>query len=146
MRYSVTFLLAAASAVPAWAQTITGASPSAAERSARVVVKGSGFGFVRGDAELLIDGVTAVVTRWSDTKIRAHVAHATPLGPAEVRSHGADGAVSRDGRTLYLTISGSNYFEDPYSYLYAIDMTEGGRCPDDFDGDGTVNTLDVLAS
>jgi hypothetical protein len=56
-----------------------------------------------------------------------------------------EGALSPDGRVLYITLAGNNSIDDPSSYLYAIDVSAGGPCAADFDGSGGVNTLDVLA-
>lgn len=74
-----------ACAAGATAQSITGVSASAVELSDRFVVTGVGFGSIQGQGQLLVGGVPAHVTSWSDGKIRAHVAAATPPGPAGVQ-------------------------------------------------------------
>ncbi|CAG0997205.1 Desiccation/radiation resistance protein [Phycisphaerales bacterium] len=66
------------------AQTISSLSAASAARSERLIVSGTGFGATQGQSQLLIGGVPAVVTYWSDTKIRAHIAESTPLGAGPV--------------------------------------------------------------
>jgi len=52
--------------------------------------------------------------------------------------------ITPDGRTAYMSTSAlGGDDDDPHAYLYAIDLTDG--CPADFNGDGAVDTQDVLA-
>ena len=73
-----------------WAQTapaprITSLSVTSAPRSGRLIIQGSGWGAVRGQARVEIGGVTAPVTRWSDTSVTAYVPERTSLGTVMVQ-------------------------------------------------------------
>jgi hypothetical protein len=77
--------LIASLAHPAAAQTISTITPTDAPRSERLVITGAGFGAAQGDSKVLIGGIPAIVTSWSNDRIRCHIAESTPLGPAEVQ-------------------------------------------------------------
>lgn len=67
------------------AHSITGLSTPTIARSDRLVIVGSGFGDAQGNSHVLISGVAAHVTNWTDLRIRAHVAEGTPLGAGDVQ-------------------------------------------------------------
>jgi hypothetical protein len=68
-------------ATPAAAQSVLSVTPSEAPRSDRVVIVGTGFGEAQEGSQVLIGGVPAIITYWSDQRVRAHVAEPSPLGP-----------------------------------------------------------------
>ncbi|MGE0480624.1 MAG: PQQ-binding-like beta-propeller repeat protein [Phycisphaerae bacterium] len=78
-------LVAAVLATTASAQFISGLSDSRLARSDRLVVTGGGFGAAQGGSQLRVGGVPAVITYWSDQKIRAHVPETAPLGVTTVQ-------------------------------------------------------------
>ena len=77
------FLLVAAAA--AAQPTISRVSSSAAARSSRLLIQGSGFGSPQGAGHVEIGGVSAPLTRWSDTLIAAYVPEATTTGTVNVQ-------------------------------------------------------------
>lgn len=67
---------------------ITALSTTSPPRSGLLRITGTNFGGfdgVRRDGRVLINGVSAPVTRWTDTLISAYVPEATPLGATTVR-------------------------------------------------------------
>ena len=73
-----------------WAQTapaplITSLSSTSLPRSGRLVIQGSGWGGVNGAGRVEIGGMTAPVTRWSETSITAYVPERTSLGTVMVQ-------------------------------------------------------------
>ena len=85
---SVVLLFAVATvAVPTPADAavlIGGISPSAVARSGRLIISGTGFGTIQGPGQVLVDGVPAPVTHWSDSAITAYILGSTPLGSASL--------------------------------------------------------------
>ncbi|HZW08749.1 MAG TPA: PQQ-binding-like beta-propeller repeat protein [Phycisphaerales bacterium] len=173
MRLVLTLAIVSAAAGHAVGQTITQVLPGAAERSARVVVVGSEFGASQSGSSVTVDGIPAVVTWWSDSRIHAHVPHEAELGPAEVRvvrdqssepaelsvlpRAGADGrilwrlqvdhlyslsrpAVASDG-TIYATgVGGPLYAVTPSGEVKWVVQNAGGARPATVSSDGTVYT------
>jgi uncharacterized protein (TIGR03437 family) len=78
------FLLLVAAAAVAQ-PTISSVSSSAAARSSRLLIQGSGFGSSRGAGHVEIGGISAPLTRWSDTLIAAYVPEATTTGTVNVQ-------------------------------------------------------------
>ncbi|HET8948416.1 MAG TPA: PQQ-binding-like beta-propeller repeat protein [Candidatus Polarisedimenticolia bacterium] len=76
---ALAFVLGGAAWRPA-APAIGSLSATTLARSARLLIDGSGFGDVQGTGRVEIAGLTAFVTRWSDTHIAAYVPEAAPLG------------------------------------------------------------------
>ena len=69
--------------VPAGPGQIDALSAPALDRSERIVVTGAGFG--DGESgELLIDGIPAIVTKWSPSRIVGYVPEASSLGTVDV--------------------------------------------------------------
>ena len=139
-------------AVSAAAQpTITSISPATASRSGRVLLQGSGFGALQGSAHVTIGGLTAPVTRWSDTLVAAYVPEAVVIGAENVQAVDSNGAASnvvpvtvtsRTGQSGqvrwrfqadadYIPTrpavgpDGTVYASDSYGHLYAVDSTGG---------------------
>jgi len=79
-----TLLAAVLAAGPAEAQQITGLSATTLARSGRLLVYGTGFGAVQGQGQVLIDGLSAVATTWSDTEIHAYVPEEAALATVSV--------------------------------------------------------------
>ena len=67
------------------APTITSLSASTLPRSGRLLINGSGFGVSQGSSVLSIGGLTAPVTRWSDTLVVGYVPEAAVTGLADVQ-------------------------------------------------------------
>lgn len=67
---AVVLLVAAA---PARTQQINSLSESTLARSGRLLIRGTGFGNTPGSGQVLIDGLTAIATTWSNTEIHAYV-------------------------------------------------------------------------
>lgn len=65
--------------------TITSLSASTLPRSGRLLINGSGFGVSQGSSVLSIGGLTALVTRWSDTLVFGYVPEAAPIGIDDVQ-------------------------------------------------------------
>ena len=72
------FLLIAATALAQ--PSITSLSSSTAARNSRVLIQGSGFGSLQGTGHVEIGGISAQLTRWSDTLIAAYVPEAAVTG------------------------------------------------------------------
>src|SRR5690242_11996948 len=90
-----TTLLTLVVAVSAAAQpTITSISPATASRSSRVLIQGSGFGALQGSAQVTIAGITAPVTRWSDTVVAAYVPEAATIGGSNIQVFDSNGVAS----------------------------------------------------
>lgn len=64
------------------AQSVTSLSPADPARSSRLVIRGSGFGNSQG--AVTINGVSAHIARWTDSRISAYIAESTPLGAGSV--------------------------------------------------------------
>lgn len=57
-------------------------------RSGRLLINGTNFGNAQGTGDLLVDGLSAIATTWTDTEIHAYVPEAATLGfvPVQVAS------------------------------------------------------------
>src|SRR6185295_879202 len=81
------FLLLLTALIPARAQTaaplITSLSAASLARSGRLIIQGSNFGAGQG-GQVRLGGLSAPVTRWTDTMIVAYVPEATPPGTSMV--------------------------------------------------------------
>ncbi len=71
---------AAAAAVQVGAIT-----PDSAARSSLVNITGAGFGDAKGASSVVIGGVAAWTSNWTDTKVAAYVPETTPVGVASVQ-------------------------------------------------------------
>lgn len=60
-------------------------SSAKADRSARIVLLGSGFGAEWTDGRVLVDGLPAIITRWLPNEIHAYVPETASLGKVDVR-------------------------------------------------------------
>lgn len=130
--------------------TITQLSATKLPRSSRVIIQGSGFGATQGSGHVEIAGVSAPLTRWSDTLIAAYVPESAPTGTGNVQvftSAGSSNVVSlevtlRSGQAGHIrwrfqadgdyiqsrpTVgkNGTVYTQDLYGHLYAISPTGG---------------------
>lgn len=81
-------------ATPVFGQTpvIDSLSMTSADRSARLLVFGSGFGDDPDGGQVLIDGLAAITTQWFENEIHAYVPEAASLGTVEVQVVTEDGA------------------------------------------------------
>jgi hypothetical protein len=77
---------------PATVPVITGISATSVTRSGRLVVSGSAFGAVQGDGAVVVGGLRALVTRWSDDSVTAYVPESAPVGTASVQIVTGSGA------------------------------------------------------
>jgi IPT/TIG domain-containing protein/putative pyrroloquinoline-quinone-binding quinoprotein len=149
LRNAFIFLLVAASA--AAQPTITVLSPATASRSSRVLIQGFGFGSLQGNGHVTIAGVTAPLTRWSDTLISAYVPEGALSGTGSIQVFNSTGAASNlvpitvtarqalTGHTKWrfqvdgdyiqgrpaVASDGTVYTQDVYGHLYALDPTGG---------------------
>ncbi|HEY5176475.1 MAG TPA: PQQ-binding-like beta-propeller repeat protein [Terriglobales bacterium] len=143
------FLLIAASA--AAQPTITSISPTTASRSSRLLIQGTGFGAAQGSGHVTVAGITALLTRWSDTLIAAYVPESALIGGGNVQVFNSQGAGSN---LVQITVTsrpapvgqirwrfqadgdyipnrpavggdGTVYAQDVYGHLYAVDSTGG---------------------
>jgi len=91
--------------------SLGGLSASTLSPSGRLVLSGRGFGDAQGASEVLVNGTTAIVTRWGDAEIHAYVPELAVPGTAEVRVVAATGSTNAlpltivprvpDGRVLW---------------------------------------------
>ena len=131
----VSAILLVGAHLPAGAQTITSVSPAAVSRSGFVEVFGSNFTTTKG--KLLIDGTSAPVATWTDTRIAAYVPEAASLGSLSVTVVTAAGV--SNSAALAVTDRAPNgrvqwrfRMDAPYS------MVRPARAPD-----GTIYVVDV---
>lgn len=148
LRNTCLFLLVAAAAVAQ--PNITGLSSSTAARSSRVLIQGSGFGAAQGGGRVEISGISAPLTRWTDTLIAAYVPESAVTGTVNVQvftSGGSSNTVPlnvtlRPGQVGHIrwrfqvdadyilsrpavASDGSVYSIDAYGHLYAL-APDGG--------------------
>lgn len=148
LRNTCLFLLVAAAAVAQ--PNITGLSSSTAARSSRVLIQGSGFGAAQGGGRVEISGISAPLTRWTDTLIAAYVPESAVTGTVNVQvftSGGSSNTVplnvtlrpSQVGHIRWrfqvdadyilsrpaVASDGSVYSIDAYGHLYAL-APDGG--------------------
>jgi hypothetical protein len=71
--------------------TLTSVSGTTAARSSRVLIQGSGFGSVQGTGHVEIGGISAPLTRWSDTLIAAYVPENSPTATVNVQVFDSQG-------------------------------------------------------
>src|SRR5579864_3244354 len=83
------FLLVTATA--AAQPTISTLSNSTAARSSRLLIQGSGFGSLQGASRVEVGGISAPLTRWSDTLIAAYVPETAATGAANVQVFDSQG-------------------------------------------------------
>ena len=143
------FLLVAATAVAQ--PSITSLSGATAARSSRLLIQGSGFGSLQGAGRVEIGGISAPLTRWSDTLIAAYVPEAAATGTANVQVFDAQGFSSnlvpvtvtlrpaQNGRIRWrfqedfdyilsrpaVAPDGTVYSIDPTGHLYAVAANGG---------------------
>ena len=69
---------------------LAGLSATTLDRSGRLVLTGTGFGASQGSSQVLIDGITAIVTTWSSTEIHAYVPESASIAtvPVQVMASG----------------------------------------------------------
>lgn len=145
----ILFLLLLTALIPARAQTaapvITSLSAASLVRSGRLIIQGSNFGVGQSGGQVRIGGLSAPVTRWTDTMIVAYAPEATPLGtnmvsvttslgPSNERPLDVTLRPATDGHVKWRfqadapyiksrTVVGSDgtvYVNDIYSHLYAL--------------------------
>jgi len=83
------FLLVTATA--AAQPTISSLSNSTAARSSRILIQGAGFGSLLGASHVQVGGISAPLTRWSDTLIAAYVPETAATGAANVQVFDSQG-------------------------------------------------------
>jgi len=126
--------------------SITSLSGATAARSSRLLIQGSGFGSLQGTGRVEIAGVSAPLTRWSDTLIAAYIPEAAVTGITNVQVFDAQGfssnlapvtvtlRPSQNGRIRWrfqedfdyilsrpaVASDGTVYSIDPMGHLYAV--------------------------
>lgn len=144
------FLLLLLAASAAAQPNIAGLSSSTAARSSRVLIQGSGFGVSQGNGRVVVGGITAPLTRWTDTLIAAYVPETAAIGSANVQVFAAGGSSNtvplnvtlrsgQSGRVRWrfqadgdyipsraaIAADGTVYAQDVYGHLYAL-SSDGG--------------------
>lgn len=141
---SLTAVLALAVTAPVPARAATSAGPTISRvskaspaRSDRLVVTGSGFGAPVKSSHVLIAGVTAPFTAWTDVSVTAYVPEATPLGWATVQVATASGSSNTvTVQVMARPVIGRIAWRFEMDSMYAITRPATGP-------DGTVYTVDV---
>jgi hypothetical protein len=116
---------------------ISGLSDAALARSGRLLIFGSGFGAAQGSSQVLIDGLDAIATTWTDTEIHAYVPEAASLGGVPVQVVTTDGL--SNPMTLEVTLRQADervrwrFQTDRYTPLQFITVAP----------DGTIYTSDL---
>ncbi|MFQ5518158.1 MAG: IPT/TIG domain-containing protein, partial [Acidimicrobiia bacterium] len=64
---------------------INSLSSTTLDRSGRLIIAGSGFGASQGGSQVLIGGLDAIETQWTDTEIHTYVPEQTALGSVPVQ-------------------------------------------------------------
>lgn len=64
---------------------INSLSSTTLDRSGRLIIAGSGFGASQGSSQVLIGGLDAIETQWTDTEIHTYVPEQTALGSVPVQ-------------------------------------------------------------
>jgi outer membrane protein assembly factor BamB len=124
---------AATSAAP----TISKVSKSSATQSDRLVLTGTGFGVPAGSSQVLVAGIAAPFTRWTDTVIAAYVPEATPVGSATVQVVTAAGSSNTISiQVIARKSAGRIAWRFEMDAMYAITRPAIGP-------DGTVYVVDV---
>ena len=131
------FLLVTATA--AAQPTISSLSNSTAVRSSRLLIQGSSFGSPQGTGHVEIGGVSAPLTRWSDTLIAAYIPEAAATGATNVQVFDGQGSSSNLVPVTVTLRSGPNgrirwRFQADADYIPTRAAVAG---------DGTVYTIDV---
>ncbi|HEX4921314.1 MAG TPA: PQQ-binding-like beta-propeller repeat protein, partial [Candidatus Bathyarchaeia archaeon] len=90
LRYICFVVLAVATAIAQPA--ITGLSTVTSARSGRVLIQGTNFRATQGSGQVEIGGVSAPLTRWSDTLIAAYVPETASVGADNVQVFTAGGS------------------------------------------------------
>jgi len=137
LKHLCLFLLAAAAAVAQ--PTITTLSNTTGERSSRLLITGSGFGVIRGTGHVAISGITAPVTRWSDTMIAAYIPETAPVGTLNVQVFASQG-LSSNLMPLDVTMRGSQGDHIRWRFQADADYIQSRPA---VASDGTVYTIDV---
>ena len=113
---------------------ITDISPDIQTRSGRVKITGSGFG---NSGQILIDGLPAFATRWTDTLIIAYVPEAARVGAVPVQV--VTGGVGSNTLSLQVTLrqaAGRVKWRFQHDAMYALVRPATGP-------DGTIYVVDV---
>lgn len=111
MRTGLAPLLSLAAAlsggVRVWAvPQISALSDPTLSRSGRLLIFGTNFGGVQGGGQVLIDGLSAIATTWTNTEIHAYVPEAAALGNVPVQVVTSAGA--SNSLTLNVTLRQAN--------------------------------------
>ncbi|MCH8851607.1 MAG: PQQ-binding-like beta-propeller repeat protein [Planctomycetes bacterium] len=123
----VIFLITAVEVQAFDAPQINGLSDETLARSGRLLIFGTNFGGPRG--EVLIDGLSAIATTWTDTEIHAYVPEAATLGSVPVQVTTARG--SSNAVTLNVTMRQSGGAtsggDDRVRWRFQMDSDFAGR-------------------
>ncbi len=117
----VVFLIAAVEVQAFGAPQINGLSDEMLARSGRLLIFGTNFGGPQG--EVLIDGLSAIATTWTDTEIHAYVPEAATLGSVPVQVATARG--TSNAVTLNVTMRQSG--DDRVRWRFQMDSSFAGR-------------------
>jgi hypothetical protein len=127
------------------APAITSLSAASLARSGRLIIQGANFGVSQNAGQVRIGGLSAPVTRWTETMIVAYVPEATPLGTNMISVTTSFGSSNQqaldvtmrpaaDGHVKWrfqadapytksravVGSDGTVYVNDIYSHLYAL--------------------------
>ncbi len=97
-----TAVILAATGTTAAAPTVSSVSASTVDRSGRLVILGSGFGRSAETSVVLIDGLPAITTQWSEEEIHAYVPEAA--GPGSTSLVVLTGAEASNAIDLTVTL------------------------------------------
>ncbi len=121
----------------AWGQQITSLSDATLARSGRLLIFGTDFGAEQGSGQVMIGGLTAVATTWTDSEIHAYVPEAAQLGSVTVEVQTLAGLSNPMALEVTLRVS-----EDRIRWRFQLDSPHAGAwsVPGP---DGTVYTSDL---
>ncbi len=137
VRSSLVTLLAAWVGAADAQPVVTSLTPSTIPRSGRLVISGSGFTTTRGT--VLVDGLAAFTTMWTDTRVVAFIPEAARLGSVPVQVVTAAGSSNpapvnvtlreRDGRVRWRFRGDALYSVTrpalgPDGTIYAVDVND----------------------
>lgn len=120
--------------VAAGQQQIAGISPGIQTRSGRVMISGTGFG---ASGQVLIDGLPAFTTRWTDSQVVAYVPEAARVGTVPVQV--VTGGVGSNTLNLQVTLRQANgrvKWRFQHDSMYALVRPATGP-------DGSIYIVDV---
>lgn len=114
-------LAGVANAVAA-APTITGTSAATLPRSGRLLVFGAGFGTPGPGSRVVVAGLDAIATTWTDTEIHAYVPESAAPGPASVTVQTPAGTSNPAALDVTLRVASGRFL-----WRFEVDSKVNGR-------------------